>query len=429
LTLTINNLEVIMKKLNGIQISSDSVSDDIIGNRTLLDENESSTLVAVESKSISSWLQAFRNNLKWLFANNVNGDQALLDEDENPVLVSVESKSVASWLQMIRNNLKWLFSGKANLESPVFTGTPKVPSKTSAPENDGTLIATEAQLAAEAEARIAADNDEVVARNEAIATAQLSNHVWLPAINVKANLPSPATLNPGLNYLCRVMTDSVPANNGVWQLIAGNDEWTYFSDNLDFIDETELDAALKTTLTDDAASTILPATTISTFSSLLQSIRNCLKWLFTNKVDKNGTDRLMTAAEGTKLSGIESGAQVNTNMSFNTLINLGNGYMRYIYQYNGAGTFTRLVTINGVRFLKEIQGGGKIDTSSSQIFQYFQGGGSTVDKAKFTINAVSIGSIDGISTYRIVSNGTAGSSASLWLVFEGIFTGIQITQE
>ena len=31
-----------------------------------------------------------------------------------------------------------------------------------------------------------------------------------------------------------------------------------------------------------------------------------------NKVDKNGTDRLMTADEGTKLSGIETGAQVNT---------------------------------------------------------------------------------------------------------------------
>lgn len=29
------------------------------------------------------------------------------------------------------------------------------------------------------------------------------------------------------------------------------------------------------------------------------------------KVDKNGTDRLMTAAEGTKLAGIESGAQLN----------------------------------------------------------------------------------------------------------------------
>ena len=35
---------------------------------------------------------------------------------------------------------------KANLESPEFTGTPKVPTKTSAATSDGTLIATEAQV-------------------------------------------------------------------------------------------------------------------------------------------------------------------------------------------------------------------------------------------------------------------------------------------
>ena len=35
---------------------------------------------------------------------------------------------------------------KANLASPTFTGTPKVPSKTAAAGSDGTLIATEAQV-------------------------------------------------------------------------------------------------------------------------------------------------------------------------------------------------------------------------------------------------------------------------------------------
>jgi hypothetical protein len=39
---------------------------------------------------------------------------------------------------------------KANLASPTFTGTPKVPSKTSAAGTDGTLIATEAQVALKA---------------------------------------------------------------------------------------------------------------------------------------------------------------------------------------------------------------------------------------------------------------------------------------
>lgn len=36
-----------------------------------------------------------------------------------------------------------------------------------------------------------------------------------------------------------------------------------------------------------------------------------MKTAIASKVDKNGTDRLMTEAEGTKLSGIETGAQVN----------------------------------------------------------------------------------------------------------------------
>jgi hypothetical protein len=36
----------------------------------------------------------------------------------------------------------------------------------------------------------------------------------------------------------------------VWQLIAGDEEWACFSDNLDFIDETELDAAMSAEATD-----------------------------------------------------------------------------------------------------------------------------------------------------------------------------------
>lgn len=45
----------------------------------------------------------------------------------------------------------------------------------------------------------------------------------------------------------------------------------------------------------------------SEFPPSSTAVKNALD----NKVDKNGTDRLMTAAEGTKLSGIEAGAQVN----------------------------------------------------------------------------------------------------------------------
>jgi hypothetical protein len=71
------------------------------------------------------------------------------------------------------------------------------------------------------------------------------------------------------------------------------------------------DAHLNVTLTDAAASDTPLPTAKTTIRSLLQSIRNVLKWLATNKVDKNGTDRLMTAAEGAKLTDIQAGAQVN----------------------------------------------------------------------------------------------------------------------
>lgn len=45
----------------------------------------------------------------------------------------------------------------------------------------------------------------------------------------------------------------------------------------------------------------------STAKAIVDGVTSALA----DKVDKNGTDRLMTAAEGTKLSGIETGAQVN----------------------------------------------------------------------------------------------------------------------
>ena len=48
-------------------------------------------------------------------------------------------------------NLPELLAQKAPVESPAFTGTPTVPPKTAAAANDGTLIATEAQVALKAD--------------------------------------------------------------------------------------------------------------------------------------------------------------------------------------------------------------------------------------------------------------------------------------
>jgi hypothetical protein len=86
---------------------------------------------------------------------------------------------------------------------------------------------------------------EVADRNAAIAAALLATQKWLPSVNSKADLPDPQTLDSTINYLCRVTGDPVQEDNGVYQLIAGSSEWTFFSNNADFIDEQELEDALE----------------------------------------------------------------------------------------------------------------------------------------------------------------------------------------
>jgi hypothetical protein len=73
-------------------------------------------------------------------------------------------------------------------------------------------------------------------------------------VGTKAALTDPSTLDSTVNYLCRVINYAdTPANNGVWQLIAGAEEWAYFSDNLDFVDRLELDAAVEAAVTVEEA--------------------------------------------------------------------------------------------------------------------------------------------------------------------------------
>ncbi|MDR1274485.1 MAG: hypothetical protein LBK12_08040, partial [Odoribacteraceae bacterium] len=82
--------------LNGDMIlKAGSVTDKKIGNRALVDEAGSSTLVPVAEKGLTAWLQGIRNNLKALFANKVDkttaaskvygtnesGEQVTLDKD------------------------------------------------------------------------------------------------------------------------------------------------------------------------------------------------------------------------------------------------------------------------------------------------------------------------------------------------------------
>ena len=59
-------------------------------------------------------------------------------------------------------------------------------------------------------------------------------------------------------------------------------------------------------------------------TSIKKVLTDLKTWLTTNlgnKVDKHGTDRLMTSTEATKLSGIETGAQVNVKPDWNAASN------------------------------------------------------------------------------------------------------------
>jgi hypothetical protein len=82
-------------------------------------------------------------------------------------------------------------------------------------------------------------------------TLGLGAQIWLPAVDTKADLPE--VPDNTKNYLCRVINDTDKTNNGVWQHIADASEWSYFSDNLDFVDETELSTAISTHNTSETA--------------------------------------------------------------------------------------------------------------------------------------------------------------------------------
>jgi hypothetical protein len=257
------------------------------------------------------------------------------------------------------------------------------------------------------------------------------------------------------------MKDGTPASNGVWQLVAGESEWTYFSDNLDFVDETEMEdaiaaaialeetdrntaitnaveaeagardeaivAATKTTLADQAASDTLPSASVSaTFASLFQTIRNNLKWLFANKVDKNGTDRLMTAGEGTKLEGIQAGAQVNPGYPSGTIVELGNGFKRKVIGYNGAGSFTLYITVNGCSYLFPIYATGKLNTVDGFVFTFLQGT-SIVDPNYFNITPYNTVGQGYDWTFLATGKGNAGSSGNVIIVFEGVFSDVVVS--
>jgi hypothetical protein len=106
-------------------------------------------------------------------------------------------------------------------------------------------IAAEAARAQTAEGGLAEDiAAEAEARDEAIAAAKIGGQTWLPSVATKSALPSPSSLDPDTNYLCRVTSDATAANNGVWQLVAGAEAWSYFSGDADYVTQTALASAV-----------------------------------------------------------------------------------------------------------------------------------------------------------------------------------------
>jgi hypothetical protein len=108
---------------------------------------------------------------------------------------------------------------------------------------DATL---QSNITAEASARQQGDMDTLAGAKEYADELSLATQTWLPAVQAKSGLPT-GGLNKKVNYLCRVISDSNPANNGVYQAIAGwtsSPAWTYFSDNADWIDPIELEEAI-----------------------------------------------------------------------------------------------------------------------------------------------------------------------------------------
>jgi hypothetical protein len=170
-----------------------------------------------------------------------------------------------------------------------------------------------------------ADEDKPVSKAtaEAIANAQLSTQTWLPAVETYLLLP--VVPNPDQVYLCRVLHDPDTTKNGVYQWIpaAGTTagQWDLFGDNVDFIDETELEAALtdalQTTLSDEAASSTLPATTKSYWYTLLQTVRNNLKHLFANKQDK--LNRAVIGNDNASASVTDTGGALSVSLPLTTV--------------------------------------------------------------------------------------------------------------
>jgi hypothetical protein len=110
-----------------------------------------------------------------------------------------------------------------------------------------------------------------------IEAAHLANQLWLTAVDTKAELDAITPPEPDkTNYLCRVIADTTPSNNGVWQWIAGSGTWTFFSSNVDFIDDEELLAGIKANAVNNGVQFEATLTTVQDVADKIPDANNML---------------------------------------------------------------------------------------------------------------------------------------------------------
>jgi len=199
-------------------------------------------------------------------------------------------------------------------------------------------------LATETSKRRQGDKITLAAAKSYTDEAQLATQTWLRAQNTVEDLSTITGLSNKINYLCRVIKDKNDErdNNGVYQAIAGwegEPVWSFFGDNSDFIDETELEDRLDEHNTDETAHEDIRETIAavkqnlqSQISALLPEGIENLPELLEQKADKERVneqlDTLVTYVNeqlSTKLSLSNADEVANKRFLTNILFPVGRG--------------------------------------------------------------------------------------------------------
>jgi hypothetical protein len=191
----------------------------ISGLQSDIDTLETDLTTEINNREIAiSGLQSDINTLETDLTTEINDRQAVISG------VLYEIDNLETGLATETNNREIVISGlQSEIDNLGIDLDNEVNNRIS--EISGAIYIS--SVDATNKANTAESNAKLYADDLALATQK-----WLPAVNIFADLP----VNPGTGtYLCRVITGS---DYGVYQWIGTetNPSWTFFSDNLDFID-------------------------------------------------------------------------------------------------------------------------------------------------------------------------------------------------